>query len=292
MEHQKVADHEENDTEMSERRQLTQLSPQEIRVGDYVYIDKNWGLNKYGIVERFDISGKTTYIVDLQAKQATSISRNRLTKIPSSSSINDTIKSQYEEYKQYKNKQDSEKAQNIENNVNINKENSNCIIKLYKNDKPKFWVNFVCILVMIVIVVLSYYYLVNIGVERIKLANQYSAIGSSEMCLILNRKWSKCEWGSVFSGDQYEYEYSVISTKCGSNITLTLMHQDCQDEDNKELNQTYTCYIKDCDEKLFTFQTSKQISTSGIWKILWGILVICIAPAFYCCYTICDCCFT
>ena len=157
------------------------------------------------------------------------------------------------------------------------------------------WAICCCICLCAGLIVLS------IGIVNLESGDDYDNYGTIENCTVIARTQSdRCD-ACDGNDDKYcngrEYEYSVISlTKCDNDTILLSEHEYCQQDGSsniKDIGETETCYIIDCEQGLFTFEDSQgRINdTKSIIVIgaLWvGITALCILCSCPCTMRYCD----
>ena len=131
-------------------------------------------------------------------------------------------------------------------------------------------------------------WLISLGVDMLADIDDYAKNGTEEQCYVLDVTDVACSCGKQCIG-QKKYSYTALSfDKCG-NITLYSEYDQCTTEDPAKIDNEYTCWINDCQDQQFTFNTTEENETAA-WTliILAGLFLLCFGVGgFYFCYLLC-----
>lgn len=122
------------------------------------------------------------------------------------------------------------------------------------------------------------------GAARVHETNSYLKNRSEEKCFVVSSQEIPCSYGcdcddsgcSICDGIRYDYN-ATIGNKCGNDVILSSIYADSAveicPEDQKLVNQTYTCWLLDCDNREFTFDTGDTAQDYG-WRAIAASLVL------------------
>ena len=157
-------------------------------------------------------------------------------------------------------------------------------------------------------------YMIYFGTNVYKEASEYKQYSTEEQCILTgihavtdctwqcdkyNSPPTPCECSNncvcdTCDGELYQYT-ATVPKKCGNNSILTetsikdsALSADCP-ETKKVINDTYTCYVLNCEDEQFSFQSPEEIDSMGIVWICVGSIMIGL-PLLCCCLCyICNC---
>ena len=114
-------------------------------------------------------------------------------------------------------------------------------------------------------------WLMYFGVEMLESIDEYAKNGTEEKCFVLDYEEEDCNCGSARCINQHTYSYTVISMdKCG-NMTLFSEYDQlkCETENDYPIDEEHTCWIIDCQDETFTFNTTDENSETA-----WTLIII------------------
>lgn len=133
-------------------------------------------------------------------------------------------------------------------------------------------------------------FLIEYGARTLESASKYDSFATEEECTVIDRTFEDCDcnrYGESCKGK--EYEYSVVSSKCGDQ-TLVSEYNSCQDSNTSpiDIGETATCWVVECDEGRFVWNIDSEITADGLVETIIGCVIlvcVCIAgPGVYHCH--------
>eukprot|EP01084_Bolivina_argentea_P214816 364657_1 len=142
--------------------------------------------------------------------------------------------------------------------------------------------------------------------KKIADAKAYAAEATQERCFILSYTSQDCSYecsdansdDAVFC-DSTNYIYTAtVSNKCGNQILTSKHYSNTCPESLKNINQTYKCYVLDCEDSTFSFNHHTDITNDGAIIIAFsaiGLIIGTLVCGLFVCAAICitksaDCC--